>query len=69
MTFVFAGWWFVSTADEQGWVPATCLEPQDEAQDDLSIVSAKPGEGKQPKQTRRFIQIKLVLFQLENVYL
>ncbi|XP_032885480.1 SH3 and PX domain-containing protein 2B isoform X2 [Amblyraja radiata] len=39
-----SGWWFVSTADEQGWVPATCLEPQDEAQDDLSIVSAKPGE-------------------------
>ncbi|XP_043559734.1 SH3 and PX domain-containing protein 2B isoform X1 [Chiloscyllium plagiosum] len=39
-----SGWWFVSTADEQGWVPATCLEAQDEAQDDLSIVSAKPGE-------------------------
>ncbi|XP_072923766.1 SH3 and PX domain-containing protein 2B isoform X2 [Hemitrygon akajei] len=39
-----SGWWFVSTSDEQGWVPATCLEPQDEAQDDLSIVSAKPGE-------------------------
>ncbi|XP_067899512.1 SH3 and PX domain-containing protein 2B isoform X2 [Heterodontus francisci] len=39
-----SGWWFVSTADEQGWVPATCLEAQDGAQDDLSIVSAKPGE-------------------------
>ncbi|XP_051870587.1 SH3 and PX domain-containing protein 2B isoform X3 [Pristis pectinata] len=39
-----SGWWFVSTSDEQGWVPATCLEAQDEAQDDLSIVSAKPGE-------------------------
>ncbi|XP_048399255.1 SH3 and PX domain-containing protein 2B isoform X2 [Stegostoma tigrinum] len=39
-----SGWWFVSTADEQGWVPATCLEAQDGAQDDLSVVSAKPGE-------------------------
>uniref|UniRef100_A0A4W3GU17 SH3 and PX domains 2B n=1 Tax=Callorhinchus milii TaxID=7868 RepID=A0A4W3GU17_CALMI len=39
-----SGWWFVSSADEQGWVPATCLEAQDGAQDDLLVVSAKPGE-------------------------
>uniref|UniRef100_A0A8C5MCC4 SH3 and PX domains 2B n=1 Tax=Leptobrachium leishanense TaxID=445787 RepID=A0A8C5MCC4_9ANUR len=32
-----SGWWFVSTADEQGWVPATCLEAQDGAQDDFTI--------------------------------
>ncbi|KAM9313104.1 SH3 and PX domain-containing protein 2B [Gastrophryne carolinensis] len=33
-----SGWWFVSTADEQGWVPATCLEAQDGGQDDFSIL-------------------------------
>ncbi|XP_018418620.1 PREDICTED: SH3 and PX domain-containing protein 2B isoform X2 [Nanorana parkeri] len=36
-----SGWWFVSTADEQGWVPATCLEAQDGGQDDFTI---QPGE-------------------------
>ncbi|KAG8439282.1 hypothetical protein GDO86_005483 [Hymenochirus boettgeri] len=32
-----SGWWFVSTSDEQGWVPATCLEAQDGGQDDFTI--------------------------------
>ncbi|KAM4676400.1 SH3 and PX domain-containing protein 2B isoform 2-T2 [Discoglossus pictus] len=32
-----SGWWFVSTSDEQGWVPATCLEAQDGAQDDFTM--------------------------------
>ncbi|XP_029439210.1 SH3 and PX domain-containing protein 2B isoform X2 [Rhinatrema bivittatum] len=32
-----SGWWFVSTADEQGWVPATCLEAQDGTQDEFSM--------------------------------
>ncbi|XP_020662568.3 SH3 and PX domain-containing protein 2B isoform X2 [Pogona vitticeps] len=32
-----SGWWFVSTLDEQGWVPATCLEIQDGAQDEFSM--------------------------------
>ncbi|XP_068133251.1 SH3 and PX domain-containing protein 2B isoform X2 [Hyperolius riggenbachi] len=32
-----SGWWFVSTSDEQGWVPATCLEAQDGGQDDFAI--------------------------------
>ncbi|XP_063784146.1 SH3 and PX domain-containing protein 2B isoform X2 [Pseudophryne corroboree] len=32
-----SGWWFVSTADEQGWVPATCLEAQDGGQDDFTF--------------------------------
>nr|XP_019952882.1 PREDICTED: SH3 and PX domain-containing protein 2B isoform X3 [Paralichthys olivaceus] len=34
-----SGWWFVSSDDAQGWVPATCLEAQDDP-DDFSI----PGE-------------------------
>ncbi|XP_038006108.1 SH3 and PX domain-containing protein 2B isoform X5 [Motacilla alba alba] len=32
-----SGWWFVSTLEEQGWVPATCLEAQDGVQDELSM--------------------------------
>ncbi|XP_007520897.1 SH3 and PX domain-containing protein 2B [Erinaceus europaeus] len=32
-----SGWWFVSTAEEQGWVPATCLEGQDGAQDEFPL--------------------------------
>uniref|UniRef100_A0A3Q2XKC9 Ependymin-1-like n=1 Tax=Hippocampus comes TaxID=109280 RepID=A0A3Q2XKC9_HIPCM len=29
----FKGWWFVSSEDAQGWVPATCLEAQDDPDD------------------------------------
>ncbi|XP_041345936.1 SH3 and PX domain-containing protein 2B isoform X2 [Pyrgilauda ruficollis] len=32
-----SGWWFVSTLEEQGWVPATCLEAQDGVQDEFSM--------------------------------
>ncbi|XP_067278901.1 SH3 and PX domain-containing protein 2B isoform X2 [Pseudorasbora parva] len=28
-----SGWWFVSSDDAQGWVPATCLEAQDDPDD------------------------------------
>lgn len=38
-----SGWWFVSTLEEQGWVPATCLEAQDGVQDELSM---QPDEGR-----------------------
>ncbi|XP_037835140.1 SH3 and PX domain-containing protein 2B isoform X2 [Kryptolebias marmoratus] len=34
-----SGWWFVCSEDAQGWVPATCLEAQDDP-DDFSL----PGE-------------------------
>ncbi|XP_077447806.1 SH3 and PX domain-containing protein 2B isoform X2 [Stigmatopora argus] len=34
-----SGWWFVSSEDAQGWVPATCLEAQDDT-DDFTL----PGE-------------------------
>ncbi|XP_077360430.1 SH3 and PX domain-containing protein 2B isoform X2 [Festucalex cinctus] len=34
-----SGWWFVSSEDAQGWVPATCLEAQDDP-DDFDL----PGE-------------------------
>lgn len=32
----------MSTLDEQGWVPATCLEAQDGVQDEFSL---QPEEG------------------------
>ncbi|XP_063205258.1 SH3 and PX domain-containing protein 2B isoform X5 [Chroicocephalus ridibundus] len=32
-----SGWWFVSTSEEQGWVPATCLEAQDGVQDEFAM--------------------------------
>lgn len=37
--FTHSGWWFVSSEDAQGWVPATCLEAQDDP-DDFTL----PGE-------------------------
>uniref|UniRef100_A0A8C4QGH0 SH3 domain-containing protein n=1 Tax=Eptatretus burgeri TaxID=7764 RepID=A0A8C4QGH0_EPTBU len=37
------GWWFVSGVDEQGWVPASFLEPHKEIRD--SPPSRKPTDG------------------------
>ncbi|XP_029466166.1 SH3 and PX domain-containing protein 2A isoform X2 [Rhinatrema bivittatum] len=39
-----SGWWFVSTAEEQGWVPATYLESQGGTRDDSEINTSKTGE-------------------------
>ncbi|XP_012579127.1 PREDICTED: SH3 and PX domain-containing protein 2A isoform X1 [Condylura cristata] len=39
-----SGWWFVSTAEEQGWVPATYLEAQNGTRDDSEINTSKTGE-------------------------
>lgn len=44
-SLVFAGWWFVSTSEEQGWVPATYLEAQNGTRDDSDINTSKTGEG------------------------
>lgn len=41
-----AGWWFVSTSEEQGWVPATYLEAQNGTRDDSDINTSKTGDGK-----------------------
>lgn len=40
------GWWFVSTAEEQGWVPATYLNTHSNTRDDLELGASKSGEGK-----------------------
>ncbi|XP_026560505.1 SH3 and PX domain-containing protein 2A isoform X2 [Pseudonaja textilis] len=39
-----SGWWFVSTSEEQGWVPATYLESQSGIRDDSEINMSKRGE-------------------------
>ncbi|XP_030636563.1 SH3 and PX domain-containing protein 2A [Chanos chanos] len=39
-----SGWWFVSTAEEQGWVPATYLDSQTGTKDDLEVGTARSGE-------------------------
>lgn len=43
---VSTGWWFVSTAEEQGWVPATYLNSHSGTRDDLELGASKAGEGK-----------------------
>ncbi|XP_068597115.1 SH3 and PX domain-containing protein 2A-like [Brachionichthys hirsutus] len=39
-----SGWWFVSTAEEQGWVPATYLNSHGGTRDDLELGASKAGE-------------------------
>ncbi|XP_027012155.1 SH3 and PX domain-containing protein 2A isoform X4 [Tachysurus fulvidraco] len=39
-----SGWWFVSTAEEQGWVPATYLDAQAGTRDDLDLGTSRSGE-------------------------
>ncbi|MFT7807142.1 SH3 and PX domain-containing protein 2A isoform X1, partial [Arapaima gigas] len=39
-----SGWWFVSTAEEQGWVPATYLDSQSGTRDDLDLSTSRTGE-------------------------
>ncbi|XP_068607609.1 SH3 and PX domain-containing protein 2A [Brachionichthys hirsutus] len=39
-----SGWWFVSTAEEQGWVPATYLDSRNVTRDDLDLRTSRAGE-------------------------
>ncbi|KAL7845700.1 hypothetical protein AOLI_G00238920 [Acnodon oligacanthus] len=39
-----SGWWFVSTVEEQGWVPATYLDAQTGTRDDLDLGTSRSGE-------------------------
>ncbi|XP_016890757.1 SH3 and PX domain-containing protein 2A isoform X2 [Cynoglossus semilaevis] len=39
-----SGWWFVSTAEEQGWVPATYLDSQNGTRDDLDLGTSRTAE-------------------------
>uniref|UniRef100_A0A3B4AKJ6 SH3 and PX domains 2Aa n=1 Tax=Periophthalmus magnuspinnatus TaxID=409849 RepID=A0A3B4AKJ6_9GOBI len=42
-------WWFVSTSEEQGWVPATYLDSQSGTRDDLDLGTSRTGETKRRK--------------------
>lgn len=42
---LFTGWWFVSSAEQQGWVPATYLDSQNATRDDLDLGTFRTGEG------------------------
>lgn len=48
LLYASTGWWFVSTAEEQGWVPATYLNSHSGTRDDLELGASKAGEGKSP---------------------
>uniref|UniRef100_A0A672JCF2 SH3 and PX domain-containing protein 2A n=1 Tax=Salarias fasciatus TaxID=181472 RepID=A0A672JCF2_SALFA len=39
-----SGWWFVSTSEEQGWVPATYLNSNSGTRDDSEVGASKAGE-------------------------
>ncbi|XP_048842955.1 SH3 and PX domain-containing protein 2A isoform X2 [Brienomyrus brachyistius] len=39
-----SGWWFVSSAEEQGWVPATYLDSHSGTRDDLDLSTSRTGE-------------------------
>ncbi|XP_054654045.1 SH3 and PX domain-containing protein 2A-like isoform X3 [Dunckerocampus dactyliophorus] len=39
-----SGWWFVSTAEEQGWVPATYLNSHNGTRDDIELGASKSGQ-------------------------
>ncbi|KAM9792073.1 SH3 and PX domain-containing protein 2A [Neosynchiropus ocellatus] len=39
-----SGWWFVGTAEQQGWVPATYLDSQNGTRDDLDLGTSRTGE-------------------------
>lgn len=59
-----AGWWFVSTSEEQGWVPATYLEAQNGTRDDSEINTSKTGEGEGLWALRMGIRLVSRVFQV-----
>jgi hypothetical protein len=38
-----SGWWFVNMDEEQGWVPASYLEPEDGSVESAVTTTFKPG--------------------------
>lgn len=41
--FIVSGWWFVNMDEEQGWVPASYLEPEDGSVENAVTTTYKPG--------------------------
>ncbi|XP_075697208.1 SH3 and PX domain-containing protein 2A isoform X1 [Rhinoderma darwinii] len=50
-----SGWWFVSTSEEQGWVPATYLDSQSGTKDDSEINTSKLGDEEKYVTTQPYI--------------
>lgn len=61
---LLTGWWFVSTSEEQGWVPATYLESQSGIRDDSEINMSKGGEGKNTKRTFLLLCLEKALLKV-----
>lgn len=65
--WVCVGWWFVSTAEEQGWVPATYLDAQTGTRDDLDLGTSRSGEGKTHTHTHIF-EVKVRSFIQSSIH-
>lgn len=65
LIFLFPGWWFVSSEDAQGWVPATCLEAQDDP-DDFSF-PAEEGESCLPSNVPHQSHLNKMSTTIKNV--
>lgn len=63
---LFTGWWFVSTAEEQGWVPATYLDSQNATRDDLDLGTFRTGEGQCRKTRPAPTHIDLLIAPLQG---
>uniref|UniRef100_A0A667XI19 SH3 and PX domains 2A n=1 Tax=Myripristis murdjan TaxID=586833 RepID=A0A667XI19_9TELE len=67
-----SGWWFVSTAEEQGWVPATYLDSQNGTRDDLDLeekyVTIQPytSQGKDEVSFEKGVTVEVIQKNLEG---
>uniref|UniRef100_A0A672Z613 SH3 and PX domains 2Aa n=1 Tax=Sphaeramia orbicularis TaxID=375764 RepID=A0A672Z613_9TELE len=67
-----AGWWFVSTSEEQGWVPATYLDSQNGTRDDLDLeekyVTIQPytSQGKDEVSFEKGVTVEVIQKNLEG---
>uniref|UniRef100_A0A3B3ZWJ7 Uncharacterized protein n=1 Tax=Periophthalmus magnuspinnatus TaxID=409849 RepID=A0A3B3ZWJ7_9GOBI len=67
-----SGWWFVSTAEEQGWVPATYLNSHSGTRDDLELeekyvtVQAYSSQGKDEIAFEKGVIVEVIQKNLEG---
>uniref|UniRef100_G3PV89 SH3 and PX domains 2Aa n=1 Tax=Gasterosteus aculeatus aculeatus TaxID=481459 RepID=G3PV89_GASAC len=67
-----SGWWFVSTAEEQGWVPATYLDSQNVTRDDLDLeekyltIQPHSSQGKDEVSFEKGVTVEVIQKNLEG---
>uniref|UniRef100_A0AAY5ENX7 SH3 and PX domain-containing protein 2A n=1 Tax=Electrophorus electricus TaxID=8005 RepID=A0AAY5ENX7_ELEEL len=67
-----SGWWFVSTVEEQGWVPATYLDAQTGTRDDLDLeekyisVQSYASQGKDEIGFEKGVTVEVIQKNLEG---